>query len=80
MTKSKAYKPQKLYPEALREYIKNNPYKTLKEIGAAFGAKDASVFYRIRQLGISYKKKSYYTRSGMKKCGKHSRHSLIKSK
>ncbi|MDR1890855.1 MAG: transposase [Puniceicoccales bacterium] len=56
VTKRKVYKPQKLDPEALREYIKNNPDMTLKEIGAAFGASDASVLYRIRQLGITYKK------------------------
>jgi hypothetical protein len=46
----------KLYPEELREYIKNNPDKTLKEIGAAFGASDASIRSRIRQLRITYKK------------------------
>jgi hypothetical protein len=33
-------KPKKLYPEELREYIKNNPDKTLKEIGATLGASD----------------------------------------
>jgi hypothetical protein len=42
--------------KALKEYIKNNPDKTLKEIGAGFGASDASVFYRIRQLRITYQK------------------------
>ncbi|MDR1890983.1 MAG: transposase, partial [Puniceicoccales bacterium] len=75
-TENRIQKPKKLYPEELREYIKNNPDKTLKEIGAAFGAKDASVLYRIRQLGISYKKKSYYTRSGTKKSAKSSQNSL----
>jgi transposase len=79
VAKRKAYQSQKFDPEALREYIKKNPDKTLKEIGAAFGVKDVSVFYRIRQLGITYKK-SYYTRNGMKKSGKRSQNSLTKSK
>ncbi|MDR1891048.1 MAG: transposase [Puniceicoccales bacterium] len=78
-TESKIQNPKKLYPEELREYIKNNPVKTLKEIGAAFRANDASALYRIRQLGITYKK-TYYTRSRTKKSGEHSRNSSIKSK
>jgi transposase len=78
-TENRIQKSKKLYPEELRGYIKNNPDKTLKEIGAAFGASDASVLYRIRQLGITYKK-SYYTRSVTKKSGEHSRNSSIKSK
>jgi hypothetical protein len=43
-------------PEALRESIENNPDETLKKIGRAFGANDASAFYRIRQLRITYQK------------------------
>jgi predicted aconitase len=56
-----------LDPEALKEYIKNNPDKTLKEIGAAFGASDASVLYKIRQLGIIYKKNHIIQGAGRRK-------------
>jgi transposase len=79
ITRCKVYKSQQLDPDALREYVKLHLDKTLKEIGQAFGASDVSVFYRIRQLRITYKK-SYYTRSGTKKNGEHSRNSSIKSK
>jgi transposase len=54
VTKRKVYKPQKLDAKALKEYIKNNPDKTLKEIGAGFGASDAFIFERIGQPGITY--------------------------
>ncbi|MDR1890977.1 MAG: transposase [Puniceicoccales bacterium] len=79
-SKNNVRKPRKLDPEKLREYIKNHPGETLKQIGTAFGANPVSVFARIRQLGISYERKSYYTRSEMKKSGEHSRNSLAKSK
>jgi hypothetical protein len=59
----------------LKKYTKNNPDKTLKDIGATFGRGDVSVFNIIRQLGITYKK-SYYTRSGTKKSGEYSRNCL----
>jgi predicted aconitase len=68
-----------LDPEALREYIKNNPDKILKEIGAAFGASDAFVLYRIRQLGITYKKIILYKEQD-EEIGEHSRNSSIESK
>jgi hypothetical protein len=45
-----------LDPEALREYIKNNQDKSLKETGVVFGAINGSILYRIRQLGITYQK------------------------
>jgi predicted HAD superfamily hydrolase len=45
-----------LDPEALSEYIKNNLDKILKEIRQAFGVSDDSIFYRIKQLEIIYKK------------------------
>jgi transposase len=48
MTKRKVYKAQKFDPEELRKYTKSNPDKTLKEMGAAFGGGDISVFYGIR--------------------------------
>jgi hypothetical protein len=67
MTKRKVYKSQKLDPEELRKYTKNNPDKTLKEIGAAFGGGDVSVFYRIRQLGITYKNNHIIQGAGQRK-------------
>jgi hypothetical protein len=68
-----------LDPEALKQYIKNNPDKTLKEIGAGFGQVMLSYLRESDSLGLPIKK-SYYTRSGMKKSGEHSRNSSAKSK
>jgi putative transposase len=69
-TKVKERKPKKLDPEKLRAYIMEHPEETLKQIGAAFGATDVSVLSRVRQLGISYKKKSFYIKKGTKINGK----------
>jgi transposase len=52
-SKSEVRKRRKLDLEKLREYIKNHPDETLKQIGTAFGANPVSVFARIRQFGIT---------------------------
>ncbi len=47
-------RPRKVDYEKAREFIENNPDKTLKEIGDAIGTKDA--LYVVKKLGITYKK------------------------
>jgi hypothetical protein len=45
-----------LDPKALRVYIKKNPDKILREMGAVFGVSDIAILDRIKQLGITSKK------------------------
>jgi hypothetical protein len=47
-------RPRKVNYKKAQKFIEKNPDKTLKEIGAAIGTKDA--LYVIRKLGITYKK------------------------
>lgn len=47
-------RPRKVDYKKAKKFIEKNPDKTLKEIGAAIGTKDA--LYVIKQLGITYKK------------------------
>jgi hypothetical protein len=47
-------RPRKVNYTKAKKFIEKNPDKTLKEIGAAIGTKDA--LYVIKKLGITYKK------------------------
>lgn len=47
-------RPRKVNYKKSQKFIEKNPDKTLKEIGAAIGTKDA--LYVIKKLGITYKK------------------------
>ena len=47
----------KVDPQALAQYVKAYPEKTLKQIGAHFDVSDVSIYNRLKQLGFSYKKK-----------------------
>lgn len=47
-------RPRKVDYKKAQKFIENNPDKTLKEIGAAIGTKDA--LYVMKKLGITYKK------------------------
>jgi transposase len=58
---------KKLDGEKVREYIGKYPDATLKEIGEHFKASAVAVFKRVRSLGLTYKKKSFYTKSVTKK-------------
>jgi transposase len=49
-----ATRPRKVNYKKAKKFIERNPDKTLKEIGAAIGTKDA--LYVIKKLGITYKK------------------------
>jgi transposase len=50
----KLTRPRKVDYKKAQKFIENNPDKTLKEIGAAIGTKDA--LYVMKKLGITYKK------------------------
>jgi transposase len=51
---------RKIDPVALEEYVKNNPSATLKEMGEIFKAQSGSVHWRLKKLGITYKKTILY--------------------
>jgi hypothetical protein len=53
-----------------RHYL--DPDATLKEIGKEFNAAASYVFMRVNNLGITYKKKSFYINSAMKQSEKSS--------
>ena len=59
--------PQKIVPAVLEDYIKNNPDATLKDIADKFEVSISSIYYRIKKLNYSYKKKSYSTQNEMKR-------------
>ncbi len=42
----------------LKEYVEENPNRTLKEIGQVFGVSDCAIHKRLKQLGFVYKKKN----------------------
>ena len=64
----------KVDPQALIDYVKIYPEKTLKQIGAHFDVTDVSIFNRLKKLGFSYKKKPSPMRKQVKRNAK-----LIKS-
>ena len=49
-------KPRKVDYKKVEEFIEKNPNKTLKEIGNKFKVTDKTVWYIVKQLGITYKK------------------------
>jgi transposase len=56
---------KKIDPEKLKRYIEVNPDAYLKEIAAEFKCCTAAVYFIMKKLKITRKKKSKYTRKGM---------------
>ncbi|MBN2676138.1 MAG: helix-turn-helix domain-containing protein [Alphaproteobacteria bacterium] len=50
-------KPQKLDPFLLKEYVKQNPDLTIKQIADHFNVWPQAVFYRLNKLKYTYKKR-----------------------
>jgi len=69
---NKTRRAKKLDGEKIKLYISKNPDATLKDIGEQFNASAVAVFKRVRSLGLTYKKKSFYTKNVMKKSVKSS--------
>jgi len=59
--------PKKIIPNLLEDYIKQNPNKTLDEIAQYFQVKAPSIYYRIKKLNYTYKKKTFSTKKEMRK-------------
>ena len=46
----------KVDPQALVDYVKEFPEKTLNQIGSHFGVTDVAILRRLQKLGFSYKR------------------------
>ena len=66
----KITRPRKVDYEKARKYIEENPDKTLKEMGKILGTKD--MFYVMKQLGFTNKKKTSNILKETKKKGRSS--------
>lgn len=53
----KVRNPKKLNPEDLKKYVNENPDKTVKQLAEHFGVWYQAVYYRLNQLGYTYKKR-----------------------
>ena len=51
-------KKARIASDVFKEYVNNNPNKTLKEIGVHFGMTSVGALYYMRKTGMRYKKKS----------------------
>lgn len=59
-------RPFKLNYNEVKKYIDKNPDKTLKEIGKEFNTSHVAIFYILKKIGYSYKKRDFYTKKEMK--------------
>ena len=55
--KPKNRRPKKLDPVKLKKYVDENPDKTVKQIAEHFGVWYQAVYYRLNQMGYTYKKR-----------------------
>ena len=55
--KPKKRKPKKLDPDVLKKYVDKNSDKTLQQIADHFGVWIQAVYYRLDQIGYTYKKR-----------------------
>jgi transposase len=51
------YRKRKIEDEALKEYVAAHPSATLEEMGRYFKVSGVSIWYRLKKLGITRKKK-----------------------
>lgn len=58
----------KLDPEAVRAYVSKHNDAYLREIGAHFSVRANTVFYALKKLKITLKKKPRGTKSAQKSC------------
>lgn len=55
--KPKIRKPKKLDPELLKNYVEENPSHSVQQIAEHFGVWYQAVYYRLNQMGYTYKKR-----------------------
>ena len=61
----------KIDQKKLKEYVRTNADKTLKEIGNEFKASDCAIHKQLKRIGLSYKKKTLGIWKQVKKKEKH---------
>ena len=62
---------RKVEAEAFREHIAHHPDATLEELGQVFDIRPSSVWYQLKKLKITLKKKPRSTKNAVKKTGKN---------
>jgi transposase len=70
--KNHAPRKRKIDKEALTKYIQENPDKTLKEMSSVFKVCSSAIFYSLKKLSITLKKRPRCTPNGTKKSEKNS--------
>lgn len=61
---------RKIDPEVVKQYVREHPEATLKEMNRDLGFGTTSIWYRLQQLKITLKKGHYAIRNAMNKTGK----------
>jgi transposase len=65
-------KPYKIDEAALIQYVEKNPDHYLRQIADHFHVTPPAIFFALKRLKISYKKKRFSTRNAVKKDAKNS--------
>ena len=60
-------KPKKLDPKTVESYITNHPEKTIQQVAEHFNVWYQSIYYHIKKLNFTYKKKSSSIKKETKK-------------
>lgn len=60
-------KPKKIDKKDLEKYILKHPEKTIQQTADHFNVWYQAIYYHIKKLGFTYKKKNFFTQKGMKK-------------
>lgn len=63
----KVTRPRKIDYIKVKNYIEDNPDKTLKEVGDKFNIHLTASFYIFKKMGITYKKRDFYMKKETKK-------------
>lgn len=70
LRRERAY--QKIDLEQLKKYVAENPDHFLSEIAVKFGVTEQAIFYALKRLKITRKKRPRFTKKGTKPKEKHS--------
>jgi putative transposase len=62
----------KVAAAALQDYVTAHPDQNLIEIGEHFGVSSVMIWKRLKQIGFTFKKRAFSTRSAAKKSAKSS--------
>lgn len=64
--KTSGQRKKKLDPEAIRSYVEKNPDHILATIAEHFNVRISAIWYRLKRMKITLKKRPHYTESETK--------------